>query len=182
MSIYVDILIARNSKELIDTTKRWLSSNFEMKYIGEPSYILGVKIVRDHAKRVLGLIQETYIKKNGRVLSHVSSKPMNTHVDKSLSYDLSPKTLEEKEKMSRVLYVNVVGSLMYTMMCTHPDKCYVIGLVSRYQSNPGQKHWMAVKSILRYLKGTSNYMLYYQGNKDLQLIGYSDAYWGGDLD
>ena len=41
---------------------------------------------------------------------------------------------------------------------------------------------MAVKRILRYLKETSDYMLCYQGKKDLQLIGYSDADWGGDID
>jgi hypothetical protein len=63
LSLYVDILIAENSKELIDTTKRWLSSNFEMKEMGEASYVLGVKIVRDRAKRLLGLTQETYIKR-----------------------------------------------------------------------------------------------------------------------
>ena len=63
---------------------------------------------------------------------------MNTNVDKSLSLsrDIYPKTLEENKKMSRVPYVSVVGSLMFAMMCTHPDICYVIGLVSRYQSNP----------------------------------------------
>ena len=50
------------------------------------------------------------------------------------------------------------------------------------QSQPGQKHWMAVKRILRYLKGISDYMLWYQGMKDLRLIGYSDVDWGGDVD
>ena len=94
---------------------------------------------------------------------------MNTLVDKSLSLsrDMCPKTLEEKEKMSRVPYASVVGSLMYAMMCTHLDICYAVGLVSRYQSTFGQNHWMAVKRILRYLKGTSDYMLCYQGKKNL---------------
>ena len=56
LSLYVDgILLAGNSKEMIDTTKKWLSSNFEMKDIGEARYVLGVKIVRDHAKRLLDL-------------------------------------------------------------------------------------------------------------------------------
>ena len=91
------------------------------------------------------------------------SKPMDTHVDKSLSLsrDMCPKTPEEKEKMSRVPYASAVGSLMYAMMCTRPDICYDVGLVSRYQSNLGQKHWMTVKRILRYLKGTSDYILCY---------------------
>ena len=83
--------------------------------------------------------------------------------------------------MSRVPYASVVGSLMYAMMCTRPDICYTVRLVSRYQSNPSQKHWMIVKRILRYLKGTSNYMLCYKGKKDLRLIGFSYADWGGDV-
>jgi hypothetical protein len=96
-SLYVDdILIAGNSKEMIDTTKRWLSSNFEIKDIGEPNYILGVKIIRDRVKRLLGLTQETYIK---RMLERYHMQDSN-HVDKnlSLSRDMCPKTLEEKEK------------------------------------------------------------------------------------
>ena len=78
------------------------------------------------------------------------SKLMDTLVDKSLSlsHDMCPKTLEEKEKMSKILYANAVGSLIYAMMCTYLDICYVVGLVSRYQSNFGQKHWMTVKRIL----------------------------------
>ena len=77
--------------------------------------------------------------------------------------------------MSRASYASFVGSLMYAMMCTHPDICYAVGLVSQYQLNPSQKHWMAVKRILRYLKGTSDYMLCYQGKKDLRLICYSNS-------
>ena len=38
-----------------------------------------------------------------------------------------------------------------------------------------------MKRILRYLRGTTDYMLCYQG-RDLRLRGYSDADWAGDLD
>ena len=84
--------------------------------------------------------------------------------------------------MSRVPYASVVGSLMYAMMCTCPDICYAVGLVRRYQSNLGQKHWMVVKRILRYQKRTLDHMLCYQGKKDLRLISYFDVDWGGDID
>ena len=48
LSLYVDdLLFAENSKEMIDTITRWLSFNFEMKDMGEASYVLGVKIVRE---------------------------------------------------------------------------------------------------------------------------------------
>ena len=54
-------VIVRNDKKLIDVTKKWLSSNFEMKDMGDASYVLGVKIFRNRSKRLLGLSQETYI-------------------------------------------------------------------------------------------------------------------------
>jgi hypothetical protein len=57
--------------------------------------------------------------------------------------------------MTRVPYANAIASLMYAMMCTWPDICYAVGLVSRFQSNPGQNHWKAIKRILRYLKRNS---------------------------
>ena len=48
LSLYVDdILLAGNCKEYVLAIKKWLSSNFEMKDMGEAAYILGVKIRRD---------------------------------------------------------------------------------------------------------------------------------------
>jgi len=64
--------------------------------------------------------------------------------------------------MARIVYSTVVGSLMYAMMCTQPDICHAIGLVSRFQANPIFTYWKAVKQISRYLKGITDYMLYYQ--------------------
>ncbi|KAL2490483.1 putative mitochondrial protein [Abeliophyllum distichum] len=51
------------------------------------------------------------------------------------------------------------GSLMNALLCTRPDICYAVGIVSRYQSNPGPEHWTAVKHILKYLRRTRDYML-----------------------
>ena len=57
------ILIPGNDLEFVQTIKRWLSSNFEMKDIGEAYYIVGVKIHRDHSSRLVALSLEHYIKK-----------------------------------------------------------------------------------------------------------------------
>ena len=100
--------------------------------------MFGVKIIRDRAKRLLGLSQETYIKKMLERYHMQDSKSTDTLVNKSLSLsrDMCPKTPEEK-KMSRVSYASAVNSLMYAMMCTYPNIGYVVRLVSRYQSNLG---------------------------------------------
>ncbi|KAK2989434.1 hypothetical protein RJ640_018752 [Escallonia rubra] len=53
----------RNDMGMIIATKEWLSSNFDMKDMGEANYVLGVKILRDRSNKILGLSQETYIRK-----------------------------------------------------------------------------------------------------------------------
>ena len=46
--------------------------------------------------------------------------------------DQRPKTQEEESMMRQVPYTSAVGSLMYAMLCTKPDICYSVGMVSRY--------------------------------------------------
>ena len=66
------------------------------------------------------------------------SKLVDTPVKKglTLSLDQCPKTDKEKERMS----ASAVGSLMYAILCTRPEICFVVCLVSYYQSNPGSAH------------------------------------------
>ena len=94
MSLYVDdILLAGNDMEMIIATKGWLSSNVEMKDMGEVDYILGVKILKDHSKKLLCLSQQTYIKKVLECFQMHNCKPRDTLVAKneSLSLDMCPK-------------------------------------------------------------------------------------------
>jgi len=70
------------------------------------------------------------------------SKPMDTPVEKglTLSIDQCPKTDKEKERMSNVPYASAIGSLINAMLCTQPDICFAVGLVSSCQSNLGLAH------------------------------------------
>ncbi|XP_075077342.1 secreted RxLR effector protein 161-like [Nicotiana tabacum] len=113
-----------------------------------------------------------------------NSSPVETPISKghTLGSQMCPKTPEETEKMNRVPYKSTIGSLMYVMVYTRPDICQAVGLVSRYQTDPGLAHWHAVKRIMRYLKGIADYALCYQGGKDLRLVGYSYVGHGGGLD
>ncbi|KAH9704345.1 hypothetical protein KPL70_011418 [Citrus sinensis] len=99
----------------------------------------------------------------------------------TFSKDQSPKTSEEIERMRQVPYAEAVGSLMYAMLCTRPGICFAVGMISRYQSNPGPEHWTAVKHIMKYLKRTKNYMLVYSGD-ELIPVGYTDSDFMSDKD
>jgi len=83
--------------------------------------------------------------------------------------------------MKTVPYVSFVGSFMYAMLCTRRDIYFVVGMVSRYQSNPGREHWTTVKHIIKYLKRTRDYMLVYHSD-ELVPIGYTNSDFQFDLD
>ena len=70
---------------------------------------------------------------------------------------------------------------MYASTCTRPDISFVVGMLGRYQSNPGKIHWIAGKKILRYLKGTKDHMLTYKRSSHLEVIGYTDSDYAGCL-
>ena len=52
-----------------------------------------------------------------------------------------------------VPYYSIVESLMYAMVCTHPNIAHLVGVVSRFLVNLGEEYWNVVKWILRYIKG-----------------------------
>ena len=65
--------------------------------------------------------------------------------------------------------------------CTRPDIAYAIRRLSRYTQSPNQHHWVAICRVLKYLRGTNDYCLCYNGFQNV-LEGFSDANWIFDLD
>jgi len=57
----------------------------------------------------------------------------------------------------------VYGSMTYVMVCTRPYIAHAVGVLSKFMSKLGKEHWTTVKQIFRYLRGTSDYGLCYQG-------------------
>ena len=179
-----DILLATNDKGMMHGVKQFLSKNFDMKDMGEASYVIGIKIHRDRSRGILGLSQETYINK---VLERFRMKDCSPSIapimkgDKLSLYQW-PKNDLEKESMKNIPYALAVGSLMYAQVCTRPDIAYVVRVLGRYQSNPGMDHWRAAKKVMRYLQGTKDYMLMYKQTDNLDLVIYYDADFAGCVD
>ena len=62
--LYVDdILLIGNDVETLSNVKKWLVEQFQMKDLGEVSYILGIQIIRDRKNKLLALSQAYYIDK-----------------------------------------------------------------------------------------------------------------------
>jgi hypothetical protein len=80
--------------------------------------------------------------------------PMNPCI--RLYKKMSLKTSEERNRMSSIPYASAVGSIMYTILYTRPDVAYDLGIASKFQADPGEDHWKAVKNILKYLRRTKD--------------------------
>ena len=96
--------------------------------------------------------------------------------------DRCPKNDLEREQMKNIPYAYAVGSLMYAQVCTRPDIAFAVGMLRRYQSNPGKDHWKAAKKVMRYLQGTKDYKLMYRWTNNLEVVGNSDSDFAGCVD
>ncbi|KAJ9545394.1 hypothetical protein OSB04_025101 [Centaurea solstitialis] len=164
--LYVDdILLIGNDVPTLQSIKSWLSRCFQMKDLGEAAYILGIKIYRNRSKRLTGLSQSTYIDKILKRFRMDESKkgfiPMQHGI--VLSKTQCPVTSQDQDKMKSVPYASAIGSIMYAMLCTRPDVAYSVSVTSRFQQNPGEPHWVAVKNILKYLRRTKDMFFDYLG-------------------
>ncbi|KAJ9556708.1 hypothetical protein OSB04_011322 [Centaurea solstitialis] len=184
--LYVDdILLIGNDVPTLKSVKNWLSRCFQMKDLGEAAYILGIKIYRNRSKRLIGLSQSTYIDKILKKFRMDESKkgfiPMQHGI--VLSKTQCPVSSQDQDKMKSVPYASAIGSIMYAMLCTRPDVAYSVSVTSRYQQNPGEPHWVAVKNILKYLRRTKDMFLVFGGSEDeISVTGYSDASFQTDRD
>ena len=71
---------------------------------------------------------------------------------------------------------------MYAQTCTRPDISFVVGMLGRYQSIPRMDHWKATKKVMRYLRGTKEYMLTFKRSDNLEVISYVDSDFAGCVD
>ena len=77
-------------------------------------------------------------------------------------------------------YRQIIGSLMY-LTNTRPDICFSMNTLSQYLVQPRWVHLVAAKHVMRYLKGTIDFGLYYDGSHEYRLYGYTDADWDGSI-
>ncbi|CAM6087793.1 unnamed protein product [Calypogeia fissa] len=120
--------------------------------------------------------------KYGMENAKLVNTPLASHF--KLSQKDCPSTESERIAMQSVSYDSVVGSLMYAMTCTRPDIAHAFSVVSRFMANPGKPHWEVVKWVLRYLRGTLDYEILFDGktNSTLELGGYVDSDYVRNLD
>ena len=181
-----DITLAGTSPAANDKIVEELKTHFKLRDLGPTKSLLGIHITHDIPNRTIYLSQRQYIVNILERFGMSECKPVTTPIEPNtpLTLEMSPKTSEEAKEMKKIPYLVAVGSLMYLATTTRPDIAYAVGVLGRFNHNPGLPHWVAVKHLLRYLKGTIDHKLVYGPGKEGNdlFITYTDADHGGNKD
>ena len=88
---------------------------------------------------------------------------------------------DESPKVNQTLYRSMIGNLQYVVH-VKLDIALEVGIMARFSANPKEIHLMVLNTIMRYLKGTKEYDLYYKKNEKFELKAYTDVDYVGSLD
>lgn len=175
LAIYVDDgLAAGRNKEKLNKLITYLKENFELKVMDCESY-LGFEITRDLKAKTLSISQAHYVDKILNRFGMNDCKPVNTPEEVGVSFEESPPLPTDNQ------FKELVGSLLYLTTCSRPDIAHAVSIASR-TAQPTQAHWVALKRVLRYLKGTRDLGLRFRWENPNELIGYSDADYANDAE
>ena len=81
----------------------------------------------------------------------------------------------------RSRYQTVIGSLLYLMLGTRPDISFAVTKMAQFAANPTEDHLKHALYICRYLIGTPNYRLTYNGAGGQGLSACTDSDWASDV-
>jgi len=175
VSIYVDDLIfTGDDEQMMLEFKQLMMRVFDMTDLGRMRFFLGIEVLQQ--------TNGTYIcqrKYTLEVLKRFGMEESNA-VMNPIVPGFKTNKIEEGNKIDETYYKQIVGSLMY-ITATRLDIMFGVSFISRFMSNPTEVHLQAAKRILRYLKGTINYGIFYKKNENKQLIAYTDSDYARDL-
>ena len=106
------------------------------------------------------------MKKFGLESTSFVRTPMSPNV--KLTVDLLSKSVDSS------LYRSMMGSFLY-LTASRPDISYSVGVWARYQANPKESHMIALKRIIKYVKTTADFGVWYSKDANDVLARYSDA-------
>jgi len=154
-----------------------LRQRFTMKDFGSLGHVLGTEVFQEEEdtkytrQKVIYTSQRNYalqlLTKHGymdRATFTPRLVPMSptTRLSKSQcpTTDEERRFMEEEDRANK--FREIMGALLWLAINTRPDIMYAVNQLSKYNNNPGPKHWYAMEQVLRYLKGTLNYGLCFE--------------------
>src|SRR5882762_10353633 len=155
-------------------SKKKLAEEFEMKYLGLMHYFLSLEVWQSSEEIFLnhGKYAVEILKRFNMLECKVMATPMDSNL-KLFADDSS-------ELVDMTHYRQIIGSLMY-LTNTRPGICFAVNTLSQYLVQPRRVHLVTAKHVMRYLKGTIDFGLYYDVSHEYRLYGYIDADWARSI-
>ena len=173
LAVYVDDFLVFGQSNVATNLLNALKKYFELRDLGEAKNVLGMRIKRNGDE--ISIDQKEYVKGMLTWFKILDYDPISTPVEVNLNNLLKG----DPEKLPRVPYQMLIGSLMYAMVCTRPDIAFAVGKLSRYNNCYTMEHWEYAKRVLRYLKATIDYgIVYKRSGKPIE--GFVDADWASE--
>jgi hypothetical protein len=166
--------------DAIDAVKMGLVEEFSMKDVGELAYILGIQVGHDSANKTITIRQDGYINMILEKFQMHNAKLMSIPIPHGVK--LVKLDAQEVSTIDLKVYQSKVGSLMYAMLCTRPDLTYAVSQISQFNNHRSEERDATANHIFKYIRGTSELGIMFDGKVGLEMRGYSDANWGGEVD
>ncbi|CAL3964919.1 unnamed protein product [Diplocarpon coronariae] len=177
--VYIDdlALIGPNINSIKSFIKG-LEEYFKLKDLGPIKDYLSINIKYNQEKGYIKLYQEAYITKLLTRFDILASKPKNIPIEPKIKLEPNPNKATSSE-ITR--FQQIIGSLLFLTLATRPDISYAVIKLARFASNPSENHIIAVKNLLRYLKGTKSLGLIYKNSPNKYITRYCDADYARDI-
>ena len=174
--IYVDDLaFGGPNTRLTRKKKAEIMVHWECRDEGLLAHFVALRI--KSVDNVITIDQQEYLKKVLERLGLTNAKTAKTPLPEGYKPVANTGTATPQFRQS---YQRAIGSLLYLMIGTRPDICFAVTKMAQFSSNPSQDHMDRVKHIGRYLAGTQDYTLKYDGASNEGLIHYTDSDWASD--
>ncbi|KAJ9561518.1 hypothetical protein OSB04_006678 [Centaurea solstitialis] len=169
VQIYVDdIIFASTNPESCIEFEQIMKSRFQMSMMGELTFFLGLQVRQTPQGIFINQSKYTHdiLKRFDFTGPKSASTPMSTSFQ--LDADLSGNPVDQK------VYRAIIGSLLY-LMASRPDIMFATCVCARFQCDPRESHLGTVKRILKYLKGTPNFGLWYPKDSGFELTAFTNS-------
>ncbi|XP_058826822.1 uncharacterized protein LOC131686845 [Topomyia yanbarensis] len=163
------------SKAAISRVFEQLKEHFEVVYLGDVKFFLGLDVQKENGVYSIGLTNyiDKLVARTGLIEAKVAKTPMDQGY---LKDEVESKLLDDSSK-----YRSIVGALLYAAVCARPDIIACAALLGKKFSAPSENDWTAAKRAVRYLKGTRDWRLQLGEDHNGELVAFSDSDWAGDV-
>ena len=174
--VYVDDIVFGSTNDILPKSfTNEMKKMFEMSMVGELTYFLGLQVKQTN--KGIYINQAKYARNlvKGFGLENVAHARTPMATNTKLGIDPSGQLVDI------TLYRSMIGCLLY-LTTSRPDISFSVGVCARFQANPKMSHLTAIKRIIKYVSGTSDFGLFYSTESNVSLARYSNADWVGNVD